>query len=143
MGELTIESLTHYRLKEKLGAGGMGVVYKARDVRLERTVAIKILRPDLVADPDRKRRFISEAKAASALNHPNIVTVYDIGLENGTDFIVMEYVVGKTLEEISRNKALPVSQCLAYATQIAAALAVAHRESIVPREMKPGNIVVA
>ena len=72
------ESLTHYRLLEKLGAGGMGVVYKARDLRLDRTVAIKILRPDLVADPDRKRRFVSEAKAASALNHPNIVTVYDI-----------------------------------------------------------------
>ena len=136
------ESLTHYRLLEKLGAGGMGVVYKALDLRLDRTVAIKILRPDLVADPDRKRRFVSEAKAASALNHPNIVTVYDIDSENENDFIVMEYVVGKTLAEICHNKALPVKQCLAYATQIAAALAAAHRASIIHRDLKPGNIVV-
>lgn len=142
MRELTLESLTHYRILERLGAGGMGVVFKARDNRLDRIVAIKIMRAELVADADRKRRFISEARAASALNHPNIVTVYDIGSENGTDFIVMEYVVGKSLAEICQKKALPLSQCLAYAIQIAAALAVAHRASVIHRDLKPGNIVV-
>ena len=87
----------HYQILSRLGEGGMGIVYKARDQHLDRFVAIKVLPPELVADPDRKRRFVQEAKAASALNHPNIITIHDIASDNGTDFIVMEYVQGKTL----------------------------------------------
>ncbi len=94
---LTGRQLGHYQILSRLGEGGMGVVYKARDQHLDRFVAIKVLPPELVADPDRKRRFVQEAKAASALNHPNIITIHDIASENGTDFIVMEYVQGKTL----------------------------------------------
>src|SRR6185503_8152219 len=87
-----------YEILAPLGAGGMGEVYKARDTRLERLVAIKVLPPDKLADPDRKRRFVQEAKAASALNHPNIVTIYEIGSENGVDYLAMEFVAGKTLD---------------------------------------------
>jgi serine/threonine protein kinase len=93
------KTLDHYQITEKLGEGGMGVVYKARDLHLDRFVAIKVLPAEKVADHDRKRRFVQEAKAASALNHPNIVTIHDITQEGGTDFIVMEYVEGKTLDQ--------------------------------------------
>src|SRR5262245_32485999 len=94
------KTIAHYQILEKLGEGGMGVVYKARDTHLERLVAIKVLPPEKVADPERKRRFVQEAKAASALNHPNIITIHDIASENGADFIVMEYVQGKTLDAL-------------------------------------------
>src|SRR6266487_2372150 len=93
------QSLDHYRIEAKLGEGGMGVVYKARDTHLGRPVAIKILSADTVSHPARKERFIQEAKAASALNHPNIVTVHDIRSQGGVDFIVMECVEGRTLEK--------------------------------------------
>src|ERR1700704_4681444 len=89
------QTISHYRIEEKLGEGGMGVVYKARDTRLDRFVAIKLLPADKVADPERKRRFVQEAKAASALNHPNIVTVFGTASDQGTDFIAMEYIPGK------------------------------------------------
>src|SRR5881394_1788195 len=92
------QSLGHYRIEAKLGEGGMGVVYKARDTHLDRPVAIKVLPPERVADPDRKRRFVQEAKAASALNHPNIVHIYDIDTASGVEFIAMEYVPGRTLD---------------------------------------------
>src|SRR5262245_41316368 len=95
--DLNGRQVGHYQLLSRIGEGGMGIVYKAHDTHLDRFVAIKVLPPGLVADPDRKRRFVQEAKAASALNHPNIVTVYDIANEDGGDFIVMEYVEGKTL----------------------------------------------
>ena len=88
--------LLHHEIVREIGRGGMGVVYEARDTRLGRPVAIKVLPPDKVADPERKRRFIQEARAASALNHPNIITVHDINEDDGVDFIVMEYVDGKT-----------------------------------------------
>src|SRR5512136_251618 len=93
-------TLGHYQITEKLGEGGMGVVYKARDEHLDRFVALKVLPPEKVSDPERKRRFIQEAKAASALNHPNIITIHDIDQADGIDYIAMEYVAGKTLDEL-------------------------------------------
>lgn len=135
-------SLSHYRILEELGAGGMGVVYKARDTRLDRVVALKILPKEFISDPARKQRFVTEAKAASALNHPNIVTIHDIGSDGGTDFIAMEYVSGSTLEQSIARKPLPINETLGYATQIADALAAAHRAGIVHRDLKPGNIMI-
>jgi len=100
------QTLGHYRIESKLGEGGMGVVYKARDTHLDRPVAIKVLPAEAVANPERKRRFVQEAKAASALNHPNIIHVYDIDTLNGVDLIAMEYVEGKTLDEVIGRKGL-------------------------------------
>ena len=120
----------------------MGVVYKARDSRLKRFVALKVLPPEKVADPERKRRFVQEARAASALNHPNIVTVYDIDQADGVDFIAMEYVEGKTLDELIGRKGLKLNEALKYAVQIADALAKAHAAGIVHRDLKPGNVMV-
>ena len=139
---LTGETLGHYQILSRLGEGGMGVVYKARDTHLDRFVAIKVLPPELVADPDRKRRFAQEAKAASALNHPNIITIHDIASENGTDFMVMEYVEGKTLGQLIPRRGLKLNEVLKYAIQIADALAKAHGARIVHRDLKPGNIMV-
>jgi Tol biopolymer transport system component/tRNA A-37 threonylcarbamoyl transferase component Bud32 len=134
--------LSHYRVEAKIGEGGMGVVYKARDTHLDRFVAIKVLPPERVADPERKRRFVLEAKAASALNHPNIVTVHDIDHSDGIDFIAMEYVEGRTLDELIGRKGLKLSEALKYAIQIADALAKAHGAGIVHRDLKPGNVMV-
>jgi eukaryotic-like serine/threonine-protein kinase len=136
------ETLAHYRILEELGRGGMGVVFRALDTRLDRVVALKILPGELVSDPIRKRRFIAEAKAASALNHPNIVTIYDIGSENGTDFLSMEYVPGITLAKAIAGGRLPIDKAISYAIQLADALATAHRAGIVHRDVKPGNIMV-
>jgi eukaryotic-like serine/threonine-protein kinase len=121
----------------------MGVVYKARDTRLERFVAIKVLPPERVADPERQRRFVQEAKAASALNHPNIVHIYNIDRDSGVDFIAMEYVAGKTLYDLIGRKGLKTAEALHYAMQIADALAAAHRAGIVHRDIKPSNIIVS
>src|SRR3989441_455220 len=93
------QTLSHYRIESKLGEGGMGVVYKALDMHLDRPVALKILPTEAVANPERKRRFVQEAKAASALNHPNIIHIYDIDTANGVDYIAMEYVAGKALDQ--------------------------------------------
>src|SRR5713101_8037646 len=101
------QTLGHYRVESKLGEGGMGVVYKAHDTHLDRPVAIKVLPAEAVANPERKRRLAQEAKAASALNHPNIVHVYDIDSSDGIDFIAMEYVPGKTLDQFTARRALP------------------------------------
>jgi serine/threonine protein kinase len=109
-------TLGHYRVVERIGAGGMGVVYKAQDLHLDRFVALKILPPEKIADPDRKRRFVQEAKAASALNHPNIITIYDISQEGATDFIAMEYVDGRTLEQLIPRQGLPLGQTLKHAS---------------------------
>lgn len=136
------QSLARYTIESQLGAGGMGVVYKARDTQLDRIVAIKVLPPDKVADPDRKRRFIREAKAASALNHPGIVTVHDIGSDAGRDFIVMEYLQGATLDRLVPAGGLKVKQALGYAAAIADALAKAHEAGILHRDLKPSNILV-
>jgi len=132
-----------YEITASLGAGGMGEVYKARDTRLERVVAVKVLPADKVADPARKQRFIQEARAASALNHPNIVTIHDISQEDGIDFLVMEYVPGRTLEHLIPRNGLRLSETLKYAAQVADALAAAHSAGIVHRDVKPSNIMVA
>ena len=134
--------LSHYEILSKIGEGGMGVVYKARDTQLDRFVAIKILNAETTADLDRKRRFVQEAKAASALNHPGIVTIYGISSEDGTDFIAMEYVQGHTLEQLVRGSGLRPSAALSYAIQAATALAKAHAAGIVHRDIKPSNIMV-
>jgi tRNA A-37 threonylcarbamoyl transferase component Bud32/cephalosporin-C deacetylase-like acetyl esterase len=135
------QTLGHYRIEAKLGEGGMGVVYKARDTRLDRLVALKLLPPE-IAQPERKRRFLQEAKAASALNHPNIVTVHDILAEGRTEFIVMEYVQGQTLGQLIGPKGLGLNETLNYATQMADALAAAHRAGIIHRDLKPANVMV-
>jgi serine/threonine protein kinase/sugar lactone lactonase YvrE len=140
--DLIGRTLSHYQIVSRLGAGGMGVVYKARDTHLDRFVAIKVLPPELVADPDRKRRFVQEAKAASALNHPNIITIHDIASENSRDFIVMEYVQGKTLDQVIPRRGMSPPEMLRVAIQIADALTAAHAAGIIHRDLKPGNIMV-
>ena len=136
------QRLLHYQIVEKLGEGGMGVVYKARDTHLDRFVGIKVLPPEKVADPARKARFVQEAKAASALNHPNIIHIYDISSDAGTDFIAMEYVAGKTLNQLIGRKGLSLNETLKYAIQIADALVRAHGAGIVHRDLKPSNVMV-
>ncbi|MFN7931714.1 MAG: protein kinase [Bryobacteraceae bacterium] len=135
-------TLGHYKVLEQLGEGGMGVVYKARDLKLERTVAIKVLPAQHTADAARKARFAQEARAASALNHPNIVIIHDIAEENGVDFLVMEYIAGKTLDAVIPRDGLRVDEALRYATQMASALTAAHEAGITHRDIKPGNIMV-
>jgi len=137
------QALGHYRIEAKLGEGGMGVVYRAFDTHLDRPVAIKILRADATANPERRRRFQREAKAASALNHPNIVHIYDIGLSGSTDYIAMEFVDGRTLAQLLGKSGLLLRDTLKYATQVADALARAHSAGIVHRDLKPANIIVA
>jgi Tol biopolymer transport system component/predicted Ser/Thr protein kinase len=136
------KTIAHYHILEKLGEGGMGVVYKARDTHLDRLVALKVLPPDKVADPERKRRFMQEAKAASALKHPNIITIHDIASENSIDFMVMEYVQGKTLDALVPRKGLRLNETLKLSIQMADALAKAHSAGIVHRDLKPTNVMV-
>jgi len=135
-------TLRHYRIVEKIGEGGMGVVYRAVDSHLDRTVAIKVLRPEAVGDAERKWRFVREAKAASALNHPHIVTIHDIDSDQGVDFMVMEHVEGTPLDRLIPKEGLPLAQALNYAEQVAAALGAAHTAGIVHRDVKPANVVV-
>ena len=136
------KEIAHYTIVEKLGEGGMGVVYKARDAHLERFIALKVLPPEKIADPERKRRFIQEAKAASALNHPNIIHIYDILHVEGLDIIAMEYVSGQTLDRLIGRKGLRLNEALGYAVQVADALAKAHSAGIVHRDLKPSNVMV-
>ncbi|HYK88426.1 MAG TPA: protein kinase, partial [Acidobacteriota bacterium] len=140
--DLTGRILLHYRIIEKIGEGGMGVIYKARDAHLDRTVAIKVLPAEAMADTERKRRFVQEAKTASALNHPNIIDIHDINSDGGVDFIAMEYVEGKTLDRRIWGKGIRIGEALKYAIQIADALAAAHAAGIVHRDLKPANIMV-
>jgi serine/threonine protein kinase len=135
-------TLSHYHIVEKLGAGGMGEVYRARDTRLDRAVAIKVLPAEFANDADRLRRFEQEARATSALNHPNILTVYDIGNHDGAPFIVMELLEGEELREQLNEGPLPVRTALDYAQQIAAGLSAAHEKGIVHRDLKPENLFV-
>jgi len=136
------QTILHYRMLEKLGAGGMGEIYKAEDTRLKRIVAIKALSPRLAGEPERRKRFIQEARAASALNHPNIITLYDIISDGDLQCIVMEYVAGKTLREVIPNGGLRAPQALQYATQMAGALAAAHTAGIIHRDLKPSNVMI-
>jgi tRNA A-37 threonylcarbamoyl transferase component Bud32/Tfp pilus assembly protein PilF len=136
------DKLGPYEILVPIGAGGMGEVYRAFDTRLHRTVAIKILPHDKLADADRKRRFLLEARAASALMHPNIVVLHDISSDDRLDFLVMEYVNGKTLKERVRTGALPAAEVVRFGVQIASALASAHAAGIVHRDIKPANIIV-
>ncbi|HEY6552142.1 MAG TPA: serine/threonine-protein kinase, partial [Vicinamibacteria bacterium] len=135
-------SLLHYEILEKLGEGGMGVVYKARDPRLQRMVALKVLPPDRSAEPVRRARFLREARAAATLNHPHIVTIHDIATDRGTDFIVMEIVSGQALRRLIPDQGLPVADALRIAQQVADALAAAHEAGVVHRDLKPANVVV-
>jgi len=136
-------NLSHYTILEKLGQGGMGVVWKARDQRLGRIVAIKVLPPDKILDRTRKLRFLQEAKAASALNHPNIVTIHEIDSADGVDFMVMEYIDGKPLSRlIPKKEGMPLRDLLRGAIEIADALGAAHRAGIVHRDLKPSNVMV-
>src|ERR1700681_1275516 len=128
---MTGRTLAHYQIVEKLGEGGMGVVWKARDTHLDRFVALKLLPAEKLADPERQRRFVQEAKAASALNHPNIIHIYDISSSGDTDFIAMEFVAGKTLHQLIGKNDLPLRDTLKYSIQIADALARAHSAGIV------------
>src|SRR5579862_6388116 len=132
----------HYRLLEKLGAGGMGEIYKAQDTRLNRFVAIKVLSHGGGEDADRRRRFIQEAQAASALNHPNIITIHDIVSEPDAEFMVMEFVSGKTLLDLIPKGGLRVPQALQFAMQMADALTTAHTAGIVHRDLKPANVMI-
>ncbi len=132
----------HYRILERIGAGGMAVVYKAQDTKLNRTVAIKVLPHEAVSNPERRRRFIQEAQTASALDHPNIVTIYDIAEAEGQHFIVMQYVDGKTLRELVGDKGLELSESLSFAMQMADGLGAAHEKGIVHRDFKPDNVIV-
>jgi len=136
-------AIAHYQIVEKIGEGGMGVVYKARDTRLERMAALKVLPADKTLDPERKRRFVQEAKAASALNHPNIVTIYDIGTDDGIDFIAMEYLAGRPLEALIQRQGMRPAEVLRITVQITDALATAHAAGIIHRDLKPGNIMVS
>jgi len=131
-----------YAIVAPLGAGGMGEVYRARDTRLDRSVAVKVLPSHLTSDPARRARLEREAKAISSLNHPHICTLYDVGHEQGTDYLVMELVEGETLAERLKKGALPLEQTLRTATEIADALDKAHREGVIHRDLKPGNVML-
>src|ERR1700732_4614510 len=131
-----------YEIEAPLGVGGMGEVYRARDKRLARTVAIKILPSQLSSDPVRKQRFEREAKTISSLNHPHICVLHDIGSQNGLDYLVMECVEGQTLAQRLEKGPLPLDQVLKYGAQMADALDKAHRSGVVHRDLKPGNIML-
>src|ERR1700723_2646257 len=131
-----------YEIQSPLGAGGMGEVYRARDVRLDRSVAVKVLASHLSSSPELKQRMEREARAISSLNHPNICHLYDIGSQDGNSYLVMEFLEGETLAERLRKGPLPLNEILKIGIAVAEALVVAHRQGIVHRDLKPGNIML-
>ncbi|MCX6577575.1 MAG: protein kinase [Candidatus Aminicenantes bacterium] len=131
-----------YQILEELGRGGMGVVYKAEDTKLKRTIAIKFLSPDLLGDPDHRTRFLREAQTASALNHPHICTIHEVGEEEGKPYIAMEYVAGLSLGNLARSKLMPTADILRYGVQIAGALEHAHGRGIIHRDLKTANVMI-
>src|SRR6201984_1586941 len=131
-----------YEIQSPLGAGGMGEVYRARDTRLDRTVAVKILPESFARDQERLHRFEQEARAVAALSHPNILAVYDVGQHNGSPFLVSELLEGETLRAVLHHGALPQRKAIEYAVQIAQGLAAAHEKGIVHRDLKPENVFV-
>ena len=135
--------LAHYRIVSRLGGGGMGEVYLAEDLNLERPVALKILPPEVAHDADRMRRFVQEAKTASALSHPNVARVFEIGEADGVSFLAMEYIKGETLDAHIAGAPLPLAEAIGIAMQVADALDAAHAKGIVHRDIKPANIMIA
>ena len=137
------QTVSHYQIREKLGGGGMGIVYKAHDVRLDRTVALKFLSPELTRDEDAKRRFTQEARAASALDYPNICTIHDIDeTPDGQMFLAMAFYSGETLKKKIEYGPMKLDQAVDIAIQIAQGLAKAHAAGIVHRDIKPANVIV-
>src|SRR4051794_2830278 len=139
---MTGEAFSHFRILSLLGAGGMGEVYLAEDLRLGRKVALKVLPQDSMADQEAGRRFAQEARAASALNHPNIVTIYEIGTENGRHFIAMEHVEGVSLRSVLSDRSLDLKRIVELMAQAASALAAAHAAGIIHRDIKPENLML-
>src|SRR5689334_15162663 len=136
------DNISHYRVIQKIGAGGMGEVYLAEDTHLRRRVALKILSSDFTNELGQLRRFEQEAHAASALNHPNIITIYEVGLDEDTHFIATEFVEGETLREHMSRSKLGLREILDIAIQVASALAASHEAGIVHRDIKPENIML-
>src|SRR5215217_7169860 len=143
MKPLPVQTIAHYRIVEPIGAGGMGAVYKAYDNKLQRTVALKLLPSEYVSQEDRRRRFFQEARAASALSHPHILTIYEVGEDDGRPYIAMEYIEGETLRQKIANKGLQLRETLDIAIQIATGLARAHELGIIHRDLKPENLMLS
>ena len=135
-------TLQHYRILAKLGSGGMGEVYAAEDERLRRRVALKLLPPDMAADPERLQRFQREARAVAALNHPHVVTIYSVEEDAGVHFITMELVEGSTLADVIPANGLPVERLLALAVPLVEAVSFAHGHGIIHRDLKPANVML-
>ncbi len=140
---MTGRVLAHYKILEKLGSGGMGDVYIAEDTKLSRQVALKVLPPEMASHGERRMRFEREAKAVAALNHPNIVTVFSVEEAEGTHFITMELVKGKTLSELIPKKGLPLNKFFEIAIPLADAVSAAHEQGITHRDLKPDNLMVS
>src|SRR5215218_2482429 len=143
MKAIPAETIAHYRIVEPIGAGGMGAVYKAFDNKLQRIVALKLLPAEYVSQQDRRRRFFQEARAASALNHPHILTIYEVGEDDGKPYIAMEFVEGETLRQKIKAKQLQLRETLDIAIQIATGLARAHELGIIHRDLKPENLMLS